>query len=155
MIIPSPNAGSGVGRVKALMPIQALFIDAAAFSRLSADCVELRPACMRVRVWALHQKLFFGIRRAAAVQRGCTGLQKCSAPMSAAVDAATTNGKGGNGKAVESMNGGISDEAWEAREARLLDKLSHLIDLKLKQAVQAIAAKAAAGAPESTSPQRV
>ena len=71
MIIPSPNAGSGVGRVKALMPIQALFIDAAAFSRLSADCVELRPACMRVRVavCACALRVCVHVRRARARSR--------------------------------------------------------------------------------------
>ena len=58
------------GRVKALMPLQVICIDRDGIDSLLKAHPECRPSYLRVRVWALHRRLYFGIFRAAARRRG-------------------------------------------------------------------------------------
>jgi hypothetical protein len=61
------------GRVKALMPLQAICIDRDGLDSLIRAHPEARPSYLRVRVWALHRRLYYGLFRVAAKFKGVAG----------------------------------------------------------------------------------
>ena len=58
----------GTGYVKALTPLQVLYIDHATLAKVPVEHPELHPSYVRVRVWALQRRLLAGMMRVAAIR---------------------------------------------------------------------------------------
>jgi len=69
LLLESAAQDVGVGHVRALSQVQSIKIDRKTFLRIIDDWPNLKPALMRLRIWALHRRLLAGIKRLAMITK--------------------------------------------------------------------------------------
>lgn len=65
LVLSSSSFAVGSGDVKALTDLQTISISQSAFQQIVAASPDLKGAYLRLRVWYLHRRLYYGVRRAA------------------------------------------------------------------------------------------